>query len=137
MRVLKRLSVWFGETLCGAIILGLFSTVMLRVPEYSVAKLLGASLFWIIYVSGRTGYAFTTLICRLLWSSKKVLRYPVCAAALCIIHGLYYFLATDTGTPRGRFTMLTVGAFAAFVSTLAGSYVLLRWEQPRSEQAVI
>jgi hypothetical protein len=126
--VLKIVTVWFIETLCGVLFLGLFSTVVFRVPRYSIAQLLGASLFWVIYVAVRTGYAFTTLVCRLLWSKKKLLWYPACATALCIVHGLYYFLSSDTGTLWGRFMMLTVGAFAAFVSTLAGSYVLLRWE---------
>jgi hypothetical protein len=137
---LKRLTVWFVETLCGALLLGLFSAILMGPTDYGFARSFSFFTGGVILISSMTGYALTTLICRLVWKRQKVMWYPQIAASLSIIHGLGFFVVADPG-PRsgvllGRSVWLMAGGFVAFVSTLAGSYFLRGWELASKKDSV-
>jgi hypothetical protein len=140
MMFLKRLTVWFVETLCGVLLLGLLAATLMGHTEYGFARTFLFFAGGVILISGITGYALTTLICRLVWKRQKVLWYPAVAASLGIIHGLGFFVVADPG-PRsgvllGRSVWLMAGGLVIFVSTLAGSYFLRRWDQPSNMELV-
>ncbi len=135
--MLRRMTVWFIETLCAAVLLAAFLIVWYGPSGIGIMREVFGTVVMIIFVSGRTGYVATTLICRLLWKWQIALWYSAAAAVLCIVHGLYFFISIGTADDPDHIFILMAGACAVFVCTLAGSYVLLRWERPRSDQAVI
>ncbi len=132
--MLKRMTVWFIETLCAAALLGAFLIVWFGPSGIGIMREFLGTVGMIIFISGRTGYVATTLIGRLLWKRQIALWYPAAAAVLCIIHGLDFFISIRSAADPGNIFVLMAGVCAVFVCTLAGSYVLLRWEQPAASK---
>ena len=128
----KRLVVWLLETLIGAFLEGILLVAEWGATKGDVPGDVLLLVAWITIISVISGYALTTLICRLTWTRQKLLWYPIVATLLLIVHGLIFMKFTDMGEPSQRLQVLGTGGCVVLLLTFLGSYTLRRWEDPDS-----
>lgn len=134
--VLKRLGVWFVESICVALGLGILLLLMvvlehphghLGMPVYR-AILVSAVAVLMVGMFG-TGYLATSAVARVLTPIKSWWLYPLVLAALFSVHFEILIVAMGgTGWTRGEKAFLRVGgAFTVLLIGLAGDALLRRW----------
>lgn len=133
MLILKRLSVWFIETISEVLLLGIVLALLLGHDQNAFIK----DVF--IYSSGitllffTTGYLLSTIVVRALWKGRTLWSYPAVATVLFLIH--FEIMNVGVGgafQPSDRLRIRVVGALIALACTFAGTLLLRRWtvEQP-------
>jgi hypothetical protein len=137
MLILKRQAVWLLETLFEAVLLGAFLHILWGPGRSGNPGLLAFNVLWALWLSVTTGYAVTTLICRLVWKSEWLLWYPFNAALLYVIHAQIFFMVNDAFTPANRLLLRVAGVCVVFVCAFIGSLVLQKWEETLSKQTVV
>jgi hypothetical protein len=142
MLILKRLAVWSLERLVEVCLLGgLFGCLLLL---SSGDKSLRGSIagFWVFglvlaFVLFVHGYYVTTAFFGVIWRSGKTWVYPTITPALFVFHAHIAFMRGGADlTPEARAIELPFalgGAGIVFFCALAGSRVLNRWTNIRSE----
>lgn len=123
-RNLLRVAVWSAETLlqsifCSFALLGIRR--LLRGATLSDLKTMEIGVLIFMTVSG---YVFTTLLCRLVWSSQRLNLYPMVAAALSALH-LWFALRTTSFGEKDRFILYLVGAIVVSITTYFGNVVII------------
>jgi hypothetical protein len=132
---MKRLMVWFAETVLEALLL---SVVLLGLSGYTrgtLLKDLTVGFVWIATMFFSTGYLFTTAIARAVWRGGSIWVYPVVALALFFVHFeiLNHALGGIFNLPD-RVVIRIAGAAIVLVCTFAGSLVLRRWKETSNKR---
>ena len=132
MLTLKRLCVWFVETVTEALLLGIVLAVLLRHDQNALIKdvLIYASGVGLLFFT--SGYLLSTVLVRALWRGLTLWSYPAIATVLFLIH--FEIMNVGVGgafEPKDRLPIRVVGACIAFASTLAGTFVVRKWAPRR------
>lgn len=125
-RTLKQAGIWSLETLCEALLLTVFLTILWRDEGQSrFADDLGlvfvATLFVFMFGSG---YLLTTGIFRVSWRSNNLRAYPVIAALLFVLHVQFF---ADGWTSATKVPVQMGGACIVAACTFIGNRLLRRW----------
>ena len=128
MMILKRLAMWSVETLCEALLLMVFLTVLWREQgQSSLADDLGLAFVGTTFVfMVSSGYLFTTGLFGVVWRSPIPWVYPAIAVALFIAH--VQFFATGW-TAHTKVPVQVGGACIVFACTFLGTRSLRKWAQ--------
>ena len=135
MLILKRLMVWFVETLFEAILLGLALIKLFGYDQHAFGKSLGLYVSGILLMSFTTGYLLTTAVARGAWRGQEWWSYSVIAVALFLVHSEIFFVVSGGSTRSEKLSMQIAGACIVFACTFLGSYVLRMWVSTRSKLA--
>jgi hypothetical protein len=127
MLILKRLVVWFLETSCGALLLGLFLVVYFGPGRNGFIRDLLVAAGAIALLSVTTGYVLTTALFRSILSTQRLWLYPIVASILFFVHTQIFFVATGAFTPSRRLLIRAAGASVVFACTFAGTFALQKW----------
>jgi hypothetical protein len=128
MLILKRLAVWASETLCDALLLMVFLTILWRDSgQSSLIDDLGITLVGTVFVfMVGSGYLLTTVIFGVLLRSRNLWVYPAIASTLFVAHE--QFLFTGWKLPDASHMQTQVlGACIVFACTFAGNLFLRKW----------
>ena len=128
MLILKRLCVWFVETVTEALLLGIVLAVLLGHDQNAFVKDVVIYSTAISYMFLVTGYLLSTAIVRALWRGQTLWSYPAIATTLFFIH--FEIMNVGVGgafQPKDRLPICVAGACITAASTLAGSLALRRW----------
>ena len=126
MLILKRLAMWSGETLCEALLITLFLTVLWTGKGQSSLRddigviFMGTAFVFMV----GSGYLLTTGIFGVVWRSPVFWVYPVIAAALFIFHVQFF---ADGWTSSTKVPVQVGGACIVAACTFAGNRLLLTW----------
>jgi hypothetical protein len=127
MRFLKRLVVWFLETVCEALILSIALMVIIPLTSsqhgYATDIMIMSILIVVVFMWG-TGYILTTAIVRIFWNGRSLWLYPVIATTLFLIHAEIFIRSADVTVHR---QVWAAGACICFASTFVGSWILRKW----------
>jgi hypothetical protein len=135
MLIVKRLIVWFVETFCEAMLLGLVLIGLFGYDQHAFGKSFAFSVSAILLLSFTTGYLLTTAIARGAWKGQRWWSYSVIAVALFLVHSEIFFVVSGGSTRSEKFSMQIAGACIVFACTLAGTFTLRKWALARSELA--
>ena len=132
MLILKRLCVWFVETVTEALLLGIVLAVLLGHDQNAFVKDVLIYSTAISYMFLVTGYLLSTAVVRALWRGQTLWSYPAIATALFFIH----FEIMNVGVegafhPKDRLPICVAGACITVASTLAGTLILRKWAAVR------
>jgi hypothetical protein len=127
MLILKRLAVWFGETLLEALLLGLALVGLFGYDQHAFGKSLGFYVTGILLFSFTTGYLLTTAVARGAWRGEEIWPYSVIASLLYLLHSEIFFHISGGSTRPEQFSIQVAGALVVFTCTFAGTLVLRRW----------
>jgi hypothetical protein len=126
---MKRVSIWFVELIMqsGLMILVLF--LLVRPRGITDAKGIFVLLLLIMLYLGITGYAFSTVISRILWRDSRWWTYSTFSAFLFLVHFLLFnFVAGGKLLDEyNRPLFIMWGMCIAFCVTSLGSFVLKLW----------
>ena len=86
MLILKRLSIWFIETLFEVLFLGVLLAVLFGYDYNALIKSVLTLSIAISYMFLVTGYLLSTAVVRALWRGQTLWSYPAVAAVLFFIH---------------------------------------------------
>ena len=136
MLILRRLSVWFGETLLEALLLGLALVGLFGYDQHAFGKSLEFYVTGILLFSFTTGYLLTTAIARGAWRGEKAWPYSVVASLLYLLHSEIFFRLSGGSTRPEQFSMQVSGIFIVFACTFGGTLVLRRWTAATSESVL-
>ena len=137
MQLIGRLTVWAIEVVLQAVLIGLLLVWLFGHDRYSLARGLLIYIDSILVMFFLTGYLLTTAISRALWRGHIPWIYSVIATALFTFHfELLNFGIGGAFESRDRARILFIGAFFAFLTTLSGSAVLLRWTMQRDPRLI-
>lgn len=128
MLILKRLCVWFVETVTEALLLGIVLAVLLGHDQNAFLKDELIFSTAVTYMFFATGYLLSTAVVRALWRGRTLWSYPAIATALFFVH--FEIMSVGVGgafAPKDRLPICMAGACIAFASTLAGTFVLRKW----------
>jgi hypothetical protein len=128
MLILKRLAVWLAEVSLQSVLLGLLLIVLYGDDQHAFGRGLLIYTISTLTMFFTSGYLITTAISRVVWKGQTFWLYSVVATALFILH--FELLNLGLGgafEPRDRIRIIVAGACAAWVTTLAGTFVLRRW----------
>ncbi len=134
MRILRRLFVWFLETLCEALLLCVF---LISFSYFSTGGRndLSASKFGFVILGisilfmAKTGYLLTTAIVRMVWTNRTLWLHPVISVALFSVHLEIFFFVTGGLNASERLAIGIGGAAIVFSCTFVGGYILRSWEK--------
>lgn len=133
-KILKRLAIWLVETLCEALLLMVFLTVLWRGQgESSVdddMRLIFVGIAFVFMIG--SGYLLTTGIVGVIWRSRVPWVYPAIAATLFIVHVQFF------ATGWTSFTKVPVqagGACIVFACALGGNWLLRKWIHAQRRQS--
>ena len=130
--LLKRLAVWFLETLFEAMLLGLALIVLFGYDQHAFGKSLGLYVSGILLMSFTTGYLLTTAVARGAWRGQEWWSYSVIAVALFLVHSEIFFVVSGGSTRSEKLSMQMAGACIVFACTFVGTLVLRKWAPARS-----
>ena len=128
MLILKRLCVWFVETVIEALLLGIVLAVLLGHDQNAFLKdvlIFSTAISYMFFV---TGYLLSTAVVRALWRGQALWPYPAIATALFLIH--FEIMNVGVGGAfqlKDRLRICMAGACIVFVCTLIGTLALRRW----------
>lgn len=125
--MIKRILVWFIETLSEMLLLGIVLTVLLGHDPGALLKDLWVYSAGIVLLFFTTGYIFTTIVVRAVWMGQELWIYPAIATSLFLIH--FEIMNVSLGgafTPPDRVRILVAGACIVLACTFAGTWVLRR-----------
>jgi hypothetical protein len=135
MLILKRLIVWFVETFCEAMLLGLALIGLFGYDQHAFGRSFGLYVSGILLLSFTTGYVLTTAIARGAWKGQRWWSYSVIAVALFLVHSQIFFVVSGGSTRPEKLSMQIAGACIVFACTLAGTFALRKWAPARSKLA--
>jgi hypothetical protein len=128
MLIIKRLTIWAGEVISQAILLGLLLIGFYGYDQHAFGKSLLTYSVLIVIMFFMTGYVTTTAILRAVWRWRKPWLYSVIATALFLIHFEVMNIAAGGAFEiQDRLRIRITGACIAFFSTLSGTAVLQKW----------
>jgi hypothetical protein len=136
MRTLKRLTVWFLETLCQIWLLAVFLFLLVGPRRLTFRDGVEFYVYGITLLSLTTGYLLTTLIFRVLWRGRTFWSYALVAAILYSFHFEIYAIGVKWWRSGQSTLPFRAGAFIVFTCALAGSYVLRKWTQGSGKEGV-
>ena len=122
----KRFAVWSGEVVAQSIVAGVLLYFMAEPGGLvGIGDAVRLCLIILLYF-GVTGYAVTTVLSRLFWTSRRVWTYPLFAAFLFLIHFeiLNYTFGGNVLTPKLRLMFVGLGMFGTVLTTIPGSVAL-------------
>lgn len=125
--MIKRLVVWFSETLLEAVLLGLALVGLFGYDQHAFVKSLGFYITGILLFSFTTGYLLTTVIARAAWRGKNAWSYSAIACLLYLLHSEIFFHITGGSTRSEQFSMQVAGVFIVLLCTFGGTLLLRRW----------
>ena len=128
MQTLKRLAIWFLETVFEAFLLSVVLLCLLGDDQHKYAKDLSVSFVWIGTMFFSTAYLFTTAVARAVWRGDTVRLYPLVAGALFLVH--FEILNHSAGgifDLRKRLVMRVAGMIIVLACTFVGNLLLRRW----------
>jgi len=128
MLILKQLAIWSVETLCEALLLMVFLTVLWRGAGQSrLGDDLRLTFFGTIFVFMLgSGYLLTTAIFGVFWRSTNPWVYPAIAAALFVAHVQFFATGWD---PSTKVPVQVGGGCIVFGCTFLGTWYLRRFAQ--------
>ena len=133
--MMKRIAVWFIETLSEALLLGVALALLLGYDPHEFLKAVSIYSAGIIMVSVSSGYLITTIIARAVWKGRTLWSYSVIAIVLFFTHFEIINLALGPGgafEPSLRLRVRVAGACIVCVCTVAGTFALRKWTPTRS-----
>jgi hypothetical protein len=134
MLILKRLCVWFVETVTEALLLGIVLAVLLGHDQNALVKDVLIYSTAISYMFFVTGYLLSTAVVRVLWRGRTLWSYPTIATTLFFIH--FEIMNVGVGGAfqfKDRLPICVAGACIVFVCTLVGTVGLRRWTATGNE----
>jgi ABC-type Mn2+/Zn2+ transport system permease subunit len=136
MLILKRLCVWFVETVTEALLLGIVLALLLGHDQNAFIKdvLIYSSAIGLLFFT--TGYLLSTVLVRAFWRGQTVWSYPAIATVLFLIH--FEIMNVGVGgafEPKDRLPIRVAGTCIAFICTSLGTLALRRWTLERSNVA--
>lgn len=137
MLILKRLCVWFIETVSEAFFLGILLGVLFGYDHNALVKSILTLSIAISYMFFVTGYLLSTAVVRALWKGQTLWSYPATATILFFIH--FEIMNVGVGgayEPKDRLRILIIGAFIAFACTFVGTLLLRRWKAASGESVL-
>jgi len=133
MLTLKRLTIWFLETVFEAFLLSVVLVCLLGDDQHKYAKDLSVSFVWVGTMFFSTGYLFTTAIARAVWRGGTVRLYPVVAVVLFLVHfETLNYSAGGIFDLKKRVVIRVAGVCIVLVCTFAGNLILRKWMVERS-----
>ena len=132
-KILKQLAVWSVETLCEALLLMVFLTILWtghdqgRLGDDMGLIFVGTAFVFMV----ASGYLLTTGFFGVVWRSPIPWAYPAIAATLFIGHVQFFATGWDAST---KVPVQVGGACIVFACTLAGNHLLRKWVQAVSKQ---
>ena len=134
--MIKRLVVWFIETLSEALLPGTVLTVLLGYDQRAFLKDLSVYSSGIVLLFFTTGYLLTTIVVRAVWNGKALWLYPAVATGLFWIHfEIMNALLRGAFAPSDRIRIRAAGACIVIVCTLTGTLALRKWAPARGDLA--
>ena len=142
MPILKRLTVWALERAIEACLLGGLFGYLVSATDQLLTLRNALSAFWVFGMAVAVflffcGYYVTTAFFGVIWRSSKIWIYPTIILSLFVLHTHIVFMGTARDfTPEGRAVELPFalgGAGIAFLCAFAGSRILNKWTNARSE----
>ena len=125
--MIKRIVVWFIETLSEVLLLGIVLTVLLGHDSRAFLKDLSVYSSGIVLLFFTTGYVLTTIVVRAVWKGHALWTYPAIATSLFLIH--FEIMNVSLGgafAPPDRLRVRAAGACIVLACTLAGTWFLRR-----------
>jgi hypothetical protein len=133
MLTLKRLAIWFLETVFEAFLLSVVLVCLLGDDQHKYAKDLSVSFVWIGTMFFSTGYLCTTAIARAVWRGGTVRLYPVLAVVLFLVHfEILNYSAGGIFDLKKRVVIRVAGVCIVLACTFAGNLILRKWMVERS-----
>jgi len=117
----KRITIWFLETGCEALLISVLLLELFGPGRLSVSRDLAAAFFGTLFFFFTTGYLLTTAIADALWRSRRVWLYPVVASVLFCLHLQILFMVAGGWSSAERLPVRVVGPCIVFVCTYVGS----------------
>jgi hypothetical protein len=125
--MIKRVVVWFIETLSEILLLGIVLVVLLGHDPNAFLKALSAYSSGIALLFFTTGYLLTTLLVRAIWNGQALWIYPAIATGLYFIHFEIMNVSLHGAfAPSDRLVIRVGGACVVLVCTFAGTWLLRR-----------
>jgi len=125
--VLKRMVVWFFETLFEAVLLALALIGLFGYDQHALGRSFGIYLSGVLLLSLTTGYLLTTAVARAAWRVRNWWTYPALAVTLFLIHSEIFFVISGGSTRSEKLTMQIAGACVVFACTLVGTFAVRKW----------
>lgn len=124
---LKRLCIWTGEIVSQAV--GLSILLLSSPSDISPAGEIYKLALAIITAFVMSGYAWTTLVARLMFKSSRIWLYPVIAVLLSLIH--FEVLNRQVGPfdTTFAFKVRSSSVVVVFMITILGSFALNHWRR--------
>ena len=122
----RRLLVWFVEMLCQAVLIPIVEMALAGFPRDSPWAFVVLVWSFSVFIMLGSGYLLTTVVFRLLVTTKQIWAYPVVAAFLFVIHLQFFNTGFD---PLFKIGLQIGGAVVVFVCTMIGSWFLRKWQQ--------
>ena len=131
--LLKRILVWFLETLLEAVLLALTLICLFGDNKHAYFKDFAIGFVWIGTMFFSTGYLLSTIVARAIWRGRSLWIYSVIATVLFSIHfEILNYAAGGAFDPPQRWVVRITGACIAFLCTLAGTFFLRQWGSARA-----
>ena len=129
-KILKQLAMWSAETLCAALLLMVYLTVLWTGQGQSSLRdemgLIFVGTAFVFMVG--SGYLLTTGVFGVVWRSPIPWVYPLIAAALFVTHVQFFATGWTSST---KVPVQVGGACIVFACAFAGNWFLRKWAQAR------
>ena len=125
--ILKRLIVWFVETIFEAMLLALALIGLFGYDQHAFGKSLELYVSGILLLSFTSGYLVTTAIARGAWKGQSWWSFSAIAVTLFLAHSEIVFVVSGASTLPERLSMQMAGACIVFACTFAGTLALRKW----------
>lgn len=126
--MMKRLLVWFIETVSEILLLGIILTVLLGHDPGAFLKDLTIYSSGVVLLFFTTGYVLTTIVVRAICKGHALWIYPAIATSLFLIH--FEIMNASAGgafAPPDRLLVRSAGMCVVIVCTLVGTIALRKW----------
>jgi hypothetical protein len=137
VRLMKRLVVWFVETLLEVLLLGLALTALFGHDQHAFGRSLVAYASGIVLVSFTTGYMLTTAVARVAWRGQTLWSYSAIAVALFLIHSEVFFVLSGGSRRLEQLSIQMAGSCIVLACTLAGTFVIRNWVPASNKLAAL
>jgi hypothetical protein len=134
--MIRRIVVWFIETVSEMLLLGIVLTVLLGHDPRTFLKDLSVYSSGVVLLFFTTGYLLTTIVVRVVWKGRALWVYPAIATGLFLIH--FEIMNVSLGgafAPPDRLLIRAAGACIVILCTLAGTIALRKWAHARRDLA--
>lgn len=133
--IFERLLVWLLEVSSELVLLAVFLTLYFGHGRPGDVRSLWFTLLFTAFQLIAAGYLFTTLVSRLVWSTRRAWYYPPAAVLLFLVHSEIDFNSMGQWPRWERLFIQMVGGCIVFGCTYLGSYLLGRWTRQAQARA--